>query len=182
MKGPKTKNAVLYENQPAQKIPRAERRQLTKTMKKFNNGQKLLNDLSENIEEGIERPEDISEEAFLKDLMWVYQKWGGRTKLLNLVRQDEKVRKDFLKTFFALQNKIIESKERNRGKGGDNKGKLLIFKNLYAEDKVIDGAGLLNILDPGMGVRAEKKQADLFEAPMREQFDDDDDIIEDDNA
>jgi hypothetical protein len=148
-------------------------------MKKLNAGQKILDDLDIGKEEGKE----LSEEEFLKDLMWVYQKWGGRNKLLNLVRSDEKVRKDFLKTFFALQNKIIETKEKAKGKGSEaSKGKLLIFKNLYNEDQVVDGTeNLMNILDPGVGIKAEKKQATIFDAPMREEVDDDE-IVEDDNA
>lgn len=85
----------------------------------------------------------------LDDLTWVYLKLGGRSKLLKLMKKDEKLRTHFLRLMLTLEvKKELEGNKGSRGKGefgSDGKRQkrnfFMIFRGLHegAEKKLVDG-------------------------------------------
>lgn len=94
----------------------------------------------------------MGDSKFLDDLIWVYRKWGGKEKMLKDIKDDQRMRKHFLKSIMSLEVKkmdlLVKRAAPNTGGkagvngigGGGNKGNFFfILKGLDKEDDVIEG-------------------------------------------
>lgn len=140
LRGPKVKESVFTidrENPP---------KKVSNRPKKY---KKRVKKIDPSVDENtLSNP--ITEQSFddnlMGDLLWVYQKLGGKNQLLSMLQTDPKARKDFLKLMLDYESKKLMQ---NRG-GGGGKGKLLVLRGLYDEEQTIgkQAKSLNKILDP----------------------------------
>lgn len=59
----------------------------------------------------------ISEDGFIRDLLWVYDQWGGRNQLLKEVQEDSQVRREFVQLLLRMEFKKTEIREKKAAQG-----------------------------------------------------------------
>jgi hypothetical protein len=128
--------------------------------------QELLEDLD--IEDvPIDAPEDTETNNFMQDLLWVYNKLGGKKTLLKRAQRDKNVRNQVFQTLLRMETKKQENEgRRSLGKNGKEKrGLLLVMKGLEDDQKGIKiGEGkisrkdVMGIIEPGSDLNEEGVQ------------------------
>ena len=99
----------------------------------------------ENIEKSKENKK--TKNTFREDLLYVYNKWGGKKQLLTEVKDsnDKSLKKLFLQTLLQLHIKELDLELKRTGAYGDGaSGKNFIFvmSGLKGEGKIIAGESL----------------------------------------
>jgi hypothetical protein len=112
-------------------------------------------------------PEDQQTNNFMQDLLWVYNKLGGKKTLLKRAQRDKNVRNQVFQTLLRMETKKQENEGRQKlGKNGKEKrGLLLVMKGLEDDQKGIkigDGKisrkDVLGIIEPGSDLNEEGVQ------------------------
>jgi hypothetical protein len=126
----------------------------------------LLEDLdTEDIP--IDSPDDAETNNFMQDLLWVYNKLGGKKTLLKRAQRDKNVRNQVFQTLLRMETKKQENEGKQRlGKNGKEKrGLLLVMKGLEDDQKGIKiGEGkvsrkdVMGIIEPGSDMNEEGVQ------------------------
>jgi hypothetical protein len=112
-------------------------------------------------------PEDQQTNNFMQDLLWVYNKLGGKKTLLKRAQRDKNVRNQVFQTLLRMETKKQENEGRQKlGKNGKEKrGLLLVMKGLEDDHKGIKiGEGkisrkdVMGIIEPGSDLNEEGVQ------------------------
>jgi len=108
--------------------------------------------------------EDKETNNFMQDLLWVYNKLGGKKTLLKRAQRDKNVRNQVFQTLLRMETKKQENEsKRSTGKDGKQKrGLLLVMKGLEDDQKGLKiGDGKIGrkdvqgIIDPGSDLNEE---------------------------
>lgn len=121
--------------------------------------------------EGDVKIKSLTEDGFIKDLLWVYSEWGGRNQLLKEVQNDAQVRREFVQLLLRMEfkktemrekkaaqgkltvpvarGKVMHSQASNQGDGGSNKRSFLfLMKGLDSKDEAVKAKSLDDQISP----------------------------------
>lgn len=96
----------------------------------------------ENIEKSKEQKK--TRNTFREDLLYVYNKWGGKKQLLKEIKdsEDKSLKKLFMQTLLQLHIKELDLELKRTGAYGDGTGGknfIFVMSGLKGEGKVIGG-------------------------------------------
>lgn len=116
--------------------------------------------------EGDVKIKSLTEDGFIKDLLWVYSEWGGRNQLLKEVQNDAQVRREFVQLLLRMEFKKTEMREKKAAQGklpavrgkvmhsqaqnqeGNKRSFLFLMKGLDSKDEAVKAKSLDDQISP----------------------------------